>query len=171
MKFHRPMIVAAVCGIAWSSGSVWAAGEGARMSGSNATPPFTMSDTTSSVTSSGIAASIDSATVRQVQQALSSKGHDPGPIDGVMGARTRSALQAYQSSHNLSGDTGIDQRTLESLGVRASASRSLGGNAGVTESARGRTAAPGGPAPGAVDRGATPSTQNPTGITPGTAPR
>jgi peptidoglycan hydrolase-like protein with peptidoglycan-binding domain len=64
---------------------------------------------------------MDSQTVRQVQQALADKGHDPGPVDGMMGPRTRAALQAYQRSQNLTGSSGLDQRTLESLGVQASA--------------------------------------------------
>ena len=34
--------------------------------------------------------------VRQVQQALKDKGHDPGSIDGVMGPKTHAALQSFQ---------------------------------------------------------------------------
>lgn len=33
--------------------------------------------------------------VREMQQALSDRGYDPGPIDGVMGTRTRAALRKY----------------------------------------------------------------------------
>jgi Putative peptidoglycan binding domain len=33
--------------------------------------------------------------VREVQQALRDAGYDPGPIDGIMGPRTRSALRRY----------------------------------------------------------------------------
>lgn len=33
--------------------------------------------------------------VRQVQRALATAGYDPGPIDGIMGPRTKSALQKY----------------------------------------------------------------------------
>ncbi len=35
------------------------------------------------------------AHVREVQQALRDAGYDPGPIDGIMGPRTRSALRRY----------------------------------------------------------------------------
>ena len=35
------------------------------------------------------------AHVREVQQALVNAGYDPGPIDGIFGARTKSALQKY----------------------------------------------------------------------------
>lgn len=33
--------------------------------------------------------------VRDVQQALATAGYDPGPIDGIMGPRTKSALRKY----------------------------------------------------------------------------
>ena len=33
--------------------------------------------------------------VRELQQALADRGHDPGPVDGVMGTRTRAALRKY----------------------------------------------------------------------------
>jgi peptidoglycan hydrolase-like protein with peptidoglycan-binding domain len=80
----------------------------------------------------GSASSMDSQTVRQVQQALADKGHNPGPIDGMMGPRTRAALQSYQRQNNLSGAKGLDQQTLDSLGVQAAASASSGRMAGST---------------------------------------
>jgi len=33
--------------------------------------------------------------VREVQEALASAGFDPGPIDGIMGPRTKAALRKY----------------------------------------------------------------------------
>jgi hypothetical protein len=33
--------------------------------------------------------------VREVQQALLNAGYDPGPIDGILGPRTKSALRKY----------------------------------------------------------------------------
>jgi len=33
--------------------------------------------------------------VREVQQALLEAGYDPGPIDGIMGPRTKAALRKY----------------------------------------------------------------------------
>ena len=33
--------------------------------------------------------------VRDVQQALANAGYDPGPIDGIFGPRTKSALRKY----------------------------------------------------------------------------
>ena len=39
--------------------------------------------------------------VRNLQRVLNSLGYDAGPDDGLMGARTRSAIRAYQSDRNL----------------------------------------------------------------------
>ena len=36
------------------------------------------------------------AAVRDLQAALKALGHDPGPIDGVFGAMTESAVRAFQ---------------------------------------------------------------------------
>ncbi|MEQ8346300.1 MAG: peptidoglycan-binding protein [Sneathiellaceae bacterium] len=41
------------------------------------------------------------ATVARVQQALNARGLDAGPVDGLMGSRTRSAIIAYQQQNNL----------------------------------------------------------------------
>lgn len=55
--------------------------------------------------------------VRSIQQALSKAGHDPGPIDGQLGARTMSAVQSYQRAKGLpAGNLTYD--TLRSLGVK-----------------------------------------------------
>lgn len=35
--------------------------------------------------------------VRELQQALAERGYDPGPVDGVMGTRTRAALRKYMA--------------------------------------------------------------------------
>ncbi|EKV29468.1 hypothetical protein C882_0290 [Caenispirillum salinarum AK4] len=37
-----------------------------------------------------------------IQRALSAAGYNPGPIDGIMGRGTRSAIQAFQRDNNLS---------------------------------------------------------------------
>ena len=36
--------------------------------------------------------------IRRIQSALASKGYDPGPVDGVMGGGTRSAIAAWQDA-------------------------------------------------------------------------
>lgn len=61
----------------------------------------------------------DSATIRQLQEQLAQKGFDPGPIDGVMGPQTRTALRNYRQSQGLKQANGIDRATLDSLGVQS----------------------------------------------------
>ncbi len=60
----------------------------------------------------------DSATIKSVQQALKDKGFDPGPVDGVKGPETRSALKKYQAQQNITADGRIGPKTLDSLGVK-----------------------------------------------------
>jgi peptidoglycan hydrolase-like protein with peptidoglycan-binding domain len=42
--------------------------------------------------------------VRDLQQALKTLGHDPGPIDGAFGARTTSAVKAFQQAREIAVD-------------------------------------------------------------------
>ncbi len=54
--------------------------------------------------------------VVEVQRALASRGYDVGPIDGVLGGRTKSALESYQRENGLPvGNLNIE--TLQSLGI------------------------------------------------------
>jgi peptidoglycan hydrolase-like protein with peptidoglycan-binding domain len=64
--------------------------------------------------------SASSDTVRQVQQALQSKGHSTGPIDGILGPNTESALREFQRAQGISVTGRADQQTLASLGVASS---------------------------------------------------
>ena len=57
--------------------------------------------------------------VRNAQSSLKAKGFDPGPIDGVMGSRTVSALKQYQKSENLPVTGRMDRDTSAKLGVVA----------------------------------------------------
>lgn len=43
----------------------------------------------------------NSAAVGRVQAGLAELGYDPGPVDGVLGARTTAAIKKYQSDHGL----------------------------------------------------------------------
>ena len=36
-----------------------------------------------------------------MQQRLADLGYDPGPVDGVVGARTRAAIRAFQKDNEL----------------------------------------------------------------------
>src|SRR5687767_8624043 len=118
MKLNRTPIAAALCCMALASAPIaFAAGDTSGSSSSTHRSGSSMSGS-----GYGASSSMDSQTVRQVQQALSDKGHNPGAIDGIMGPRTRAALQDYKRKNNLSGASGLDQQTLDSLGVQASSS-------------------------------------------------
>ena len=43
-------------------------------------------------------------TVKGVQARLSNLGYDPGPIDGIVGPRTRAAVRRFQQEHDLKVD-------------------------------------------------------------------
>jgi hyperosmotically inducible protein len=60
--------------------------------------------------------------VTATQQALKAKGFDPGPIDGVIGLRTVSALKDYQKSENLAMTGRMDRDTAAKLGAKAAGS-------------------------------------------------
>ncbi len=67
------------------------------------------------------AAMNDPQTIKQVQQALSSQGYDPGPIDGTMNSKTQSALMQYQQAKGMPANGQLDRNTLASLGISGSA--------------------------------------------------
>jgi len=60
--------------------------------------------------------------VRQAQSSLKAKGFDPGPIDGVYGPRTRTAVQDFQRSENLMVTGRLDADTSARLSLAASRS-------------------------------------------------
>lgn len=55
--------------------------------------------------------------VQKVQQSLSDKGYNPGPIDGILGPRTRAAIRQYQASEDLRVTGRLDTETAGKLGV------------------------------------------------------
>ncbi len=56
--------------------------------------------------------------VRDVQRELKRKGYDPGPIDGVLGIKTQTALKQYQIDNNLPvGNLNIP--TLTKMGIKS----------------------------------------------------
>ena len=58
----------------------------------------------------------NSGVVRQIQQALKAKGYDPGVVDGIMGGKTRAAMQQYQVDNKLPAGN-MNKETLRSLGI------------------------------------------------------
>jgi peptidoglycan hydrolase-like protein with peptidoglycan-binding domain len=73
--------------------------------------------------------------IRQAQEALKNQGHDPGPIDGVMGPQTRQALRAFQSSNGLKQTGMLDAETKQRLNIDDPSSKS-------SRPARGESSAP-----------------------------
>jgi lysozyme len=58
---------------------------------------------------------IDLTTIRGVQSALRAKGFDPGPVDGVFGAKTRAAVIAFQRVRGLTPDGVVGPKTRAAL--------------------------------------------------------
>jgi hypothetical protein len=57
------------------------------------------------------------STVARVQERLARSGYYRGPIDGVMGSRTRYAIRVYERRHGLPADGIIDRRLLATMGI------------------------------------------------------
>lgn len=58
--------------------------------------------------------------VREAQQLLTSLGYQPGPVDGLMGKRTRQAIRAAQSDQRQIPTGKITEELLQTLRKRAS---------------------------------------------------
>lgn len=81
-----------------------------------------------------------SAQITQVQQALKSKGYDPGTTDGVMGTQTQEALRKFQKANGLPVTGMVDSQTAKALGISSSASGATSsGTAGSSSEGRSST--------------------------------
>ena len=60
---------------------------------------------------------MDVATIRNLQQSLSDRGYDPGPIDGVVGRETATAIKAFQRHKGLPTDEYVDMDTIRAIGI------------------------------------------------------
>lgn len=63
-------------------------------------------------------ASLDS--VKQLQESLSERGYDVGPVDGLVGPRTQAALRQFQQDEGLDASGEIDAQTLTALDIDSS---------------------------------------------------
>ena len=71
--------------------------------------------------------------MRQLQQALDSKGFNTGRADGKWGPETEAALKSFQQSQNMPWTGDIDAKTVTALGLNASDFGMRGnGNASTT---------------------------------------
>ncbi len=57
--------------------------------------------------------------IADVQRALLRNGHNPGPIDGVIGSQTMAAVRSYQRANGLASGQ-LTMETLQKLGVQLS---------------------------------------------------
>ena len=60
--------------------------------------------------------------VMGLQRSLKAKGHNPGPIDGIIGSQTQAAIRSFQQASQL--PTGaLTYQTMDALGVNVSSRR------------------------------------------------
>ena len=57
----------------------------------------------------------DPALIRELQQALTAAGYDPGPADGTYGEQTEAAVVAFQQANGLSVDGRVGPETAAAL--------------------------------------------------------
>jgi peptidoglycan hydrolase-like protein with peptidoglycan-binding domain len=97
---------------------------------------------------------------RQVQQALKDAGFEPGPVDGILGPRTREALRNFQTANNLQATGEVNQDTLAALKV-PSEEEGIGAAGGREEKKEERPGATG------TRKDDTNTEHQPSGVTPG----
>lgn len=54
---------------------------------------------------------VSGVSVEDVQRALKQAGFDPGPVDGRIGKKTKSAIKEFQRRHHLTADGIVGERT------------------------------------------------------------
>ena len=153
----------------WSQSSSQTPGtSGSKQQGSSDTSTGSSSTDTSTRGSTGSMRSSSAAhgkwsreDVKSVQEALKGKGHNPGPIDGVMGPQTQQALKEFQRAQNIQQTGQLDSSTASALGVQlssdmgaGSSSSTSGSSSGMGSSTRGSSAGTGSSPSGPPDTGA-----------------
>ena len=104
-----PDVLAALTQGAVSSGAV---GDGANAS-----------DEAPDGTDDAVTIEVGDRLIREVQEALNARGFEAGPVDGILGAGTRAAIEAYQRDAGLSVTGELDTALLTSLDVAIGAAR------------------------------------------------
>jgi hypothetical protein len=99
----------------------------------------------------------DAQTVREVQQTLSQRGFDPGPIDGLWGPRTQAALRQFQQAQGMAASGTLDAATMSALDVQggsvASGFNGSSGPATASPSAEAQAGSSAGSGPSAAGAG------------------
>jgi localization factor PodJL len=71
--------------------------------------------------------------VRETQQLLAALGYDPGPVDGVIGPRTRAAVRAFQADAGLPADGKTSDELRAALTDAVSSGRSVAARSAPTQ--------------------------------------
>lgn len=58
---------------------------------------------------------VDSALIREIQKLLKHSGYTPGPVDGILGEGTQTAIRQYQKDNGMEIDGDVDNSLLTSL--------------------------------------------------------
>lgn len=74
----------------------------------------------------GMASQMSATDIRRVQEQLQSKGYNVGPVDGIMGQQTQSALREFQQAQGMQATGQLNRETMSALGVEGSASGTRG---------------------------------------------
>lgn len=61
--------------------------------------------------------SFDEGTIREVQRTLGDKGYDVGPVDGIWGPKSRSALRNFERHNGMQASGQLDPQVLAALDV------------------------------------------------------
>lgn len=57
--------------------------------------------------------------LKEVQATLTALGYAPGPVDGILGPQTRSAIAKYQADHGLAADGRVTSKLISALRAQA----------------------------------------------------
>lgn len=76
--------------------------------------------------------------VLKLQKALKEKGFDPGPLDGVMGAKTKKAIALFQKSIGLEGSGEVGPKTLAALSLTVEVKNPVTGKGAITSDFKGK---------------------------------
>ncbi|MEZ4600708.1 MAG: peptidoglycan-binding domain-containing protein [Syntrophotaleaceae bacterium] len=74
----------------------------------------------------GMAQQMTNQQVRTLQNLLNEKGFDSGPVDGIIGPKTTSAIRNFQESRGLAATGSPDRDTLQELAPDAETQEQLG---------------------------------------------
>ena len=100
---NRLLCAAIACGLA---------GTPALAAVPSVTPPF------AATTAAAVQVAAADPLLKQAQVALTRLKFDPGPADGVLGAKTAAALRAFQKSKGYAESGILDTATAQALGVK-----------------------------------------------------